>query len=210
MTSRTGVGPAPFHTGGGQGPVDTVYLGVYQRKAIEKAGGWDEQYLAGEDWELNYRIRKDGGLIWFQPDLKVTYRPRADVRALGAQYFNYGRWRRVVARSHQGTINLRYLAPPTATALVTIGLATGIAGLATGIVPLAVGFAIPVIYLAGITAVTQATARGVPRGVRGRIPLVLATMHMCWGIGFISSPRRLLPGRASATRNSATGTRQDQ
>jgi hypothetical protein len=205
MTSRAGVGPAPFHTGGGQGPADTVYLGVYQRQAIETAGGWDEQYLAGEDWELNYRIRKDGGLIWFQPDLKVTYRPRATVKALGAQYFNYGRWRRVVARSHQGTINLRYLAPPSAAALVTIGLATGIAGLATGIAPLTVGFAIPVSYLLGITAVTQATARSVARDVRARLPLVLATMHMCWGIGFISSPRRLMPGRGPAP-----GTRQDQ
>ena len=51
--------------------------------AIEQAGGWDEGMLRAEDWDLNYRIRAGGGRIWFTPDLRVTYRPRASVRTLG-------------------------------------------------------------------------------------------------------------------------------
>ena len=98
MTSRAGVGSAAFHTGGEDGPADSVYLGVYRREAIEHAGGYDEGMLRAEDWELNYRIRKDGGLIWFTPDLRVTYRPRPSVRTLARQYHDYGRWRRVVTR----------------------------------------------------------------------------------------------------------------
>ena len=85
MTSKAGVGSAAFHTGGGAGPVDSVYLGVYHREAIVRAGGWDEGMLRAEDWDLNYRIRARGGQIWFNPDLRVTYRPRASVRALVAQ-----------------------------------------------------------------------------------------------------------------------------
>ena len=130
MTSRAGVGGASFHTGGQAGPVDSVYLGVYQRSAIEKAGGYDEHFLRAEDWELNHRIRLSGGVIWFEPQLRVTYRPRSSPRALGAQYFHYGRWRRVVARQHAGTINLRYLAPPAAVSVITAGTAAGVAGLA--------------------------------------------------------------------------------
>src|SRR5262249_16848756 len=91
MTSKAGVGSAAFHTGGGAGPVDSVYLGVYHREAIEQAGGWDEGMLRAEDWDLNYRIRARGGQIWVTPELRVTYRPRASVRALVAQYFHYGR-----------------------------------------------------------------------------------------------------------------------
>ena len=68
--------------------------------------------LVAEDWELNYRIRAAGGLVWFTPDLKVTYRPRATLGALAKQQFRYGRWRRVVARRYPETVNLRYLAPP--------------------------------------------------------------------------------------------------
>ena len=86
--------------------------------------------LRAEDWELNYRIRARGGLVWFTPELRVTYRPRASVRALGAQYFHYGRWRRVVIREHPETASFRYLAPPAAAALVAVGLAAGLAGLA--------------------------------------------------------------------------------
>ncbi len=129
MTSKAGVGGASFHTGGQAGPVDSVYLGVYRRDAIDKAGGYDEHYLRAEDWELNHRIRMSGGLIWFEPELRVTYRPRSNPRALGAQYFHYGRWRRVVARQHAGTINLRYLAPPAAVSMIIAGIAVGIAGL---------------------------------------------------------------------------------
>ena len=129
MTSKAGVGGASFHTGGEPGPVDSVYLGVYRRDAIEKAGGYDEEYLRAEDWELNHRIRLSGGVVWFEPERRVTYRPRSTPRALGAQYFHYGRWRRVVARQHAGTINLRYLAPPAAVSVIAAGSVAGVAGL---------------------------------------------------------------------------------
>src|SRR5580693_471273 len=205
MTSKAGVGSAAFHTGGGAGPVDSVYLGVYRREAIEQAGGWDEGMLRAEDWDLNYRIRARGGQIWFTPDLRVTYRPRPSIRTLGAQYFHYGRWRRVIVREHPETASFRYLAPPVAAALVTAGLLTGLAGLAAmaASAPLAAqwltaGLAIPVVYLAGVTAAGAALSRGVGAKVRLRIPLVLAVMHMAWGAGFLTSPRGL--HRKSDTR----------
>ncbi len=198
MTSKAGVGSAAFHTGGGAGPADSVYLGVYRREAIEQAGGYDEGMLRAEDWDLNYRIRARGGQIWFTPELRVTYRPRASVRTLGSQYFHYGRWRRVVIREHPETASFRYLAPPAAAGLVALGLAAGVAGLAAiaagapaGVRWLAAGLVLPVTYLAGITAVGTVLARRMPAGVRIRVPLVLGVMHMCWGTGFLTSPRTL-------------------
>ncbi len=197
MTSPAGVGAAANHTGGEAGPADTVYLGVYRREAIEKAGGYDETMIVAEDWELNYRIRAGGGLIWFTPQLRVTYRPRASLDALARQHFRYGRWRRVVARRYPETVNRRYLAAPIATALNGLGCVAGVIGLAgiAGQAPpfvqyLALGFVIPAVYLAGVTAVAAAFARDLPMAVRARVPLVLATMHMCWGAGFLTSPRR--------------------
>jgi succinoglycan biosynthesis protein ExoA len=204
MTSPFGVGAAPNHTGGQAGPADTVYLGVYRRAAIEQVGGYDEAYQVAEDWEMNHRIRLAGGLIWFLPDLRVTYRPRAGARALATQYFRYGRWRRVVARQHAGTINRRYLAPPAALLAVTIGMLAGIAGLAgltagaAGSWPLIVtaGFGVPLLYLVGLLAVAGRVARGRPAAVTLRLPAVLAVMHMCWGAGFLTSPASLVPDSA--------------
>jgi GT2 family glycosyltransferase len=201
MTSPFGVGVSRFHTGGCAGPVDTVYLGVFRREAIERAGGYDEEYLRAEDWELNHRIRQAGGLIWFQPAMRVTYRPRATVVRLGSQYFQYGRWRRVVGRQHSGTTNLRYLAPPVAATAITAGTlagAAGLAGLARGArggwpVVAAAGLAAPLLYGTGVLAVTGWAARQLPPRVAARLPLVLTTMHMSWGAGFMTSPRSLVP-----------------
>jgi succinoglycan biosynthesis protein ExoA len=212
MTSPFGMGTAANHTGGDAGPADTVYLGVYRRAAIERVGGYDETMLIAEDWELNYRIRAGGGLIWFTPELKVTYRPRATLGAFAKQQFRYGRWRRVIARRYPDTVNRRYLAPPIATALNAAGLVLGVAGLigtgligtgligagagSAGPVPyLTLGFVIPVVYLAGITAVTAGAATDQPAGVRARVPLALAAMHMSWGAGYLTSPRRLAKRR---------------
>ena len=195
MTSPFGVGAAANHTGGDAGPADTVYLGVYRREAIEKVGGYDETMLIAEDWELNYRIRAAGGLIWFTPDLKVTYRPRATLGALAKQHFRYGRWRRVVARRYPETVNRRYLAAPAATALNALGLLVGIEGLtrltSVDVRISSLGFLVPVVYLGGCIAVAAIFARNLPLNVRVRVPLALVTMHMCWGAGFLTSPKRL-------------------
>jgi succinoglycan biosynthesis protein ExoA len=207
MTSKAGVGSAGWHTGGQAGPADSVYLGVYRREMIEQAGGWDEEMLRAEDWELNYRIRARGGLVWFTPELRVTYRPRATLRSLGAQYFHYGRWRRVVMREHPETASFRYLAPPAAATAVGVGLVAGLiglAGLAAGapaaVAWLTAGLVIPLTYLAGITAVSAALSGGQTTGVRARLPMVLGIMHMCWGTGFLTSPRTLHRGREAETR----------
>ena len=104
MTSRLGVGSARFHTGGEAGPADTVYLGVFRREALERVGGYDEAFLRAQDWEMNLRIRQQrrAGLVHARGCGSPTG-PRSDVRALGRQYFDYGRWRRVVMRQHQDT-----------------------------------------------------------------------------------------------------------
>ncbi|MEV5378029.1 glycosyltransferase family 2 protein [Streptomyces nondiastaticus] len=184
MTSKIGVGNAAFHTGGAAAPAETVYLGVFRREVLEKLGGYNEEFIRAQDWELNFRIREDGGLIWFSPELKVSYRPRPSVKALAKQYKNYGRWRHVVARYHQGSINLRYLAAPTAVVAIAAGVVVGAAVTPWGLV-------VPAGYLAAITAGSLPAGKGLPLKARAQIPVALATMHMSWGFGFLTSPRSL-------------------
>ena len=188
MRSKIGVGNARFHVGGGAGPADTVYLGVFRRTTLLEVGGYDSHFARAQDWEMNHRIRRRGGLVWFVPDLTVTYRPRGTLEALARQYFNYGRWRRVVAARHEGTINLRYLAPP---AMVVGTSAATLLGAAWR-----PALAVPAAYVAGIVAGGLLSSRGESPAVRARMPLVLATMHWCWGLGFLTSPKRLRAVRA--------------
>jgi hypothetical protein len=182
MRSRLGVGSAPFHTGGEEGPAETVYLGVFLRSALERVGGYDPRFARAQDWELNFRIRATGGMVWFTPDLTVRYRPRASVVALAQQYFHYGRWRRVVAGTH-GTISPRYLAPPA----LVCGL-----GVSLLVAPwwswMLLG---PAAYLFVINGGGVAISRALPLRARLLVPLALGTMHLSWGVGFLTSPSRL-------------------
>ncbi|RAG87497.1 glycosyltransferase family 2 protein [Streptacidiphilus pinicola] len=184
MTSRIGVGNAAFHTGGEAAPADTVYLGVFRREVLEQQGGYNEEFVRAQDWELNYRIREAGGLIWFTPELEVTYRPRPNVRALAKQYKDYGRWRRVVTRYHRGSVNLRYLAPPAA----LVGCA---AGLVAGVALTPVALVVPGGYAAAILLGSLKEGKGLSPAARAQLPVALATMHMSWGWGFLTSPRSL-------------------
>jgi glycosyltransferase involved in cell wall biosynthesis len=183
--SRLGLGASTFHQGGKAGPADTVYLGVFRRAALERVGGFDETMHRAQDWELNYRIRKTGGLIWFTPDLSVTYRPRSSLSAVAKQFFHTGQWRREVIRRHPETANKRYLAPPVAVILLAVGTILGIVGLATGVSWLDLGFIAPLGYALLLIFGSAMEGRYLPWKALFWMPLVCATMHVSWGLGFL-------------------------
>jgi glycosyltransferase involved in cell wall biosynthesis len=184
MRSAFGVGASRFHTGGEAGPVDTVYLGAFRREALIAIGGFDERFTRAQDWELNFRLRENGGIIYFDPRLHVTYRPRSTVRALAKQYFEYGRWRRVVSRRHKGTINYRYLAPPVA-------LLGFLASLVLGLLLSPILFIPAAIYTLFVLGASIKISSSLQEFFL--LLLVLPTMHFAWGAGFISSPKTLVP-----------------
>ena len=189
MTSRFGVGGASFHVGGEPGPALTVYLGCFRRAALERVGGYDESMVRAQDWEMNLRIRQTGGVVWFTPEMHVTYRPRHTLKALARQYHDYGRWRREVSRRHPETLSARYLAAPVAVTGVAAGLAVAAVGAATRQPWLAaVGLSAPLGYAALNLAASAQSAMTQPRLERGaavRLPIVYATMHGSWGLGFL-------------------------
>jgi succinoglycan biosynthesis protein ExoA len=182
MRSPLGVGASRFHTGGKAGEVDTVYLGAFRREAINAVGGFDERYTRAQDWELNHRLRKNGGKIYFDPRLQVTYRPRPNLKKLAKQYFQYGRWRRVVSRSHSGTVNLRYLAPPVTLLGTLTSIALGISIHSIFFLPAAVYG----IFLLISSILIAESAREIIS-----LLAIIPTMHFAWGAGFITSTKKL-------------------
>jgi hypothetical protein len=187
MTSTFGVGGASFHVGGHESPALTVYLGCFRRAALERVGGYDETMDRAQDWELNLRIRNSGGVVYFTPDLTVTYRPRNSIKALARQYFDYGRWRREVARRHPETLSLRYLAAPVTVAAVVGGLGVCIVGVVTGRSGLVVaGVAPATVYAVGnLVASASVASQSTNASLFRRLPTVFATMHGAWGAGFL-------------------------
>lgn len=171
MVSPVGAGDARYRIGGRAGPVDTVYLGVFRREALEAAGGFDETLERNQDYELNWRLRLAGGVVWFDPVLAVEYRPRGTVRKLWRQYFEYGYWKRVVIGRHPGSRRWRQLAPP---ALVAALAASALLAL----VDWRRAMVVPGVYL-GLT-VGAAGYDGIRTGDPAAVlePVALWTMHL--------------------------------
>src|SRR5690606_29844240 len=97
---------SPFGLGGGAyhgerapaGPAESAYRGVMRADVLSEVGGYDETLRRGEDWELNYRLRAAGHIVWLDPQLKVNYWPRSTLAKLGRQFFATGVWRGELVR----------------------------------------------------------------------------------------------------------------
>lgn len=179
MGSRFGTGDARFHYGGAPGPVDTVYLGVFRRVALDEVGGYDESLVRNQDYELNIRLRAAGWRVWFDPDLEVVYRPRRTVAGLAVQYFQYGQWKRVVAGRHRRSVRWRQVVPPATVVATVAGAALGLRWRAA--------LALPLGYLGATVAASlvEAVDQDLPADVALRLPVAFATMHHAWGLGFL-------------------------
>ena len=201
-STRLGAGGARYRVGGAAGPVDTVFLGLFRRAALDAAGGYDETLLRNEDYELNWRLRERGGTVWFDPALAVDYRPRSSLRALARQYFDYGRWKRVVLARHPRSWRARQLAAPLLLAALAGSAALAAAGgLAAagipvpGIAPAAGAVLLPAAAAIPLGYGTLLVAAAVAAGVRRRrpeavlLPVVAATIHLAWAIGFCTGAR---------------------
>lgn len=179
MSSPIGVGNARFHYGGEAGSVDTVYLGVFRRDALIAAGLYDEDLTRNQDYELNIRLRANGGIVWFDPRLRVVYRPRHSLRSLWRQYFQYGVWKRRVVRMHPESTRLRQLIPP----LFVIGL---VASVVMAFTPLPwLSLVIPGLYLLMLAVATVAQLAKTRDVAALGFPAAVATMHLAWGVGFL-------------------------
>ena len=179
MASSFGGGPAAFRRGHRTGPADTVYLGVFDRDALESVGGFDEALERNQDYELNWRMRQQGHTVWLDPSLVVDYVPRSDYAGLAGQYFSYGSWKRRMLMRNPRSLQVRQLAAP---ALVA-GLAVSAVELARGRVR---GAAVPVLYLVACAIAAARLGRDVDGWCnRVRAAGAFAVMHLCWGIGFL-------------------------
>ncbi len=194
MSHPAGLGSASFHVGGRPGPADTVYLGAFRRDAIVKAGGFDPDIIRGEDWELCLRMRRAGSVLWFDPSLRVAYRPRRTLAAVAKQFWRTGMWRREIVRRNPDTASVRYLAPPGVVLALSLSLASVIVGAVFGTGWLAVLGVVGIGgYVVGELAAAGHAATRSPRlpwRAALVLPAVLVTMHVCWGAGFVRGVSR--------------------
>jgi succinoglycan biosynthesis protein ExoA len=179
-----GVGDAHYRIGGKAQSVDTVPFGAYRRETIVRLGMYNESLLTNEDYELNTRIRKIGGIIWFDPDIRSVYLAAPNFNALVKQYFRYGFWKARMLRLHPKALRWRQALPPLFVLGLIFLLGLGFLWRPFWIMLMSIGLCYSMILLAtGVLVAFQKKDASLMLGV----PIAIMTMHFAWGTAFLWS-----------------------
>ena len=168
---------------------ETLFLGAYPTNKLRQIGGWDEKFVANEDYDLNTRLRKNRGKLIISRTILVHYIARDSLAELARQYFTYGSWRVRTWRKHPRSIQPRHLAP----AAWVAGLFLSLLLLPFTYWPL-IFFVVP--YVLGVTAAAIKLAFRYNWKSFFKMWCAFPTMHLSWGLGFWISFFRELLGRS--------------
>ena len=178
-------GGARFHDVNYEGLVDTVTFGCWRKELFDRVGLFDETLIRNQDDEHNLRIALKGGLeggkIFQSPRIRCWYETRSSLPALFSQYRQYGYWKVPVIRKHGRPASWRHLVPAT-----FVGTLTVLAVFA----PFSYWARFALVLTGGAWLALSMVATLIiclPRQLKllPVMPLVLATYHVSYGLGFL-------------------------
>ncbi len=193
-------------------PTDTVPFWAIHRRTFERVGLFREEFVCHEDYEFNHRLRSAGGRIMLLPWLRAKYYVRSTLGALARQYWRYGNWKGRFVRSQGGSLKVRHLIPPLFVAALALCGLTALFSEA-GRIACCILIAAYLCFLSVATVTLFLTHHGdhqsrdssgqkspignrqsqitlPPSALRplcftrfALLPVILATLHLCWGAG---------------------------
>lgn len=184
MSSPFGVGDAKFRYSEREEEVDTVAFGCYHRRVWEIVGEFDEDVDGGDDDEYNARVREAGGRFVLVPTIRSRYYARETMKALAFQYWEYGTAKGMQLR--QGySLRPRHFVPSM---MVAGGPSLLMAGVRSKGARRLLGLLGAAYVVIGGRAAYRAAKKA------GANPVTtfaaMATMHVCYGAGFMWSASR--------------------
>lgn len=175
------VGGARFHNPHYEGYVDTVPYGCWPRKVFFRIGLFDEELIRNQDDEFNLRLIRSGGRIWQSPRIKSWYRPRASLRELFRQYRQYGYWKVIVIRKHKMPASIRHIVPGGfIVSILLLAIASCWWTPAWWALASILGLYATTVLIASVVTAHRSGWRLFPL-----LPVVFATYHVSYGLGFL-------------------------
>ena len=176
-----GAGDARYRVSGQAGPVETVPFGAFRRSWLDRVGQFSEDLHSNEDYEYNWRIRRLGGTVWFDPTIRSVYYARRTLSELARQYARYGFWKARMVMRHPDSLRWRQAVPPLFV-LSSLGLLVAASFAQPAGIALAVewGAYMLLLLLAGLGS----AVRGRDPALFFGFPLAAGTMHAAWGAAF--------------------------
>lgn len=181
LNVKFALGGAKFRTAKKEQYVDTVFPGAWPKETFQKYGYFSEQLLRNQDIEHNARIRKNGGRIFFTPEIRCYYYCRTNLKDLWLQNFRTGYWniKTIIIAPH--SLSLRHFVP----LIFTLSLLT------VWIVPKLWLFIITSYMLVDIFFSLKIALKN---GVRYFFlsPIIFAVLHVSYGLGTLAGVLNLL------------------
>jgi glycosyltransferase involved in cell wall biosynthesis len=187
-----GIGDAKYRlTGLSPQYVDTVPFGAFRKSLWQELGGFNEDLLANEDYDFNYRVRRRNGRIMLDTSEHCAYFSRPTIRDLAIQYYRYGTWKAQMVKLHPSSIRWRQLvAPAFVSSLVLLPL------LGLWWTPALWAWLVIIgLYVALALYFAFKLSRSVRLpGLILQIAVVFFVIHVAWGssflLGLVRTPRR--------------------
>ncbi len=179
------------HRGGRvSGWVDHGHHAGFDLGWFRRLGGYDESFSHNEDAEYDRRLTEAGGRIWLEASIRLGVFTRPTIAGLARQYWSYGKGRARTALKHRMRPRLRQMIPVAHTIVLALSLA---AAPFTGL-----GLLYPALYGALCASVSVWAAVRMRSSAGLWAGPALATMHSCWGAGFLNQLTRELATRDAA------------
>jgi succinoglycan biosynthesis protein ExoA len=178
MATRLGSGGSGHRGGTRSGYVDHGHHAGFRLDVWRQVGGYNTDFRANEDAELDHRITLAGGKIWLDAEIRLGYVMRPTLRKLALQYWRYGQGRGQTLTTHRLMPRLRQMIPPISVAVNLVALAMS---------PWWPGLLwLPGLYLALLsgTALHLAIRHASLCGLCAAPALLV--MHQAWGAGFLT------------------------
>lgn len=158
-----------------------VFGGVWTRETLRRLGGWNEGWRVNEDVEMAARVLGAGGRIVCRADMATEYAPRDGLAELWQQYWRFGYYRAKTARRYPIALRRQHLA--SAGVALTAVTAVVLPGRLSRLPRAVLG-----VYALSVTALSVRAGRagGGGGGDAAALTLVFATMHLAWGVGFLT------------------------
>ncbi|MBN2009912.1 glycosyltransferase family 2 protein [candidate division KSB1 bacterium] len=189
MRSTFGIGDSALRENQKAGFVAHLAYPCYNKDVFDKIGYFDEEMVKNQDDEFNFRLRKFGGTIYFNPEIRSYYYVRPSLKALWRQYFVYGYYKVRNFQKHPGQLSLRHFVPA---GFVSINL------FSLFLVPMSVRFgyiALTVVslYLTAALINSVSICRRVGFRYFYLLPITFATLHVSYGSGFLKGLIKFFP-----------------
>ncbi|OLL27318.1 hypothetical protein BTH42_33440 [Burkholderia sp. SRS-W-2-2016] len=174
--------------------VDTLLFGAWRREVFETVGFFDEQFVRGQDYEHNLRLRKHGLQVLMIPGAPFIYTTRSSFRNLRRMVYQYAYAKGQIMVKHRLAPNVRSMIPACA-------LLSTPALMKLGMFNTTLAFYGAAVALESLRASVSRRSLGVGAGVLTAIPM----MHVSHAVGVIVGvlDNLLLNGRS----RSMTSTR---